>query len=46
MEDALYNKLSNDRISSRQIDELIGLARGLVADGIVNQAEVEFSQSG
>jgi NAD-dependent DNA ligase len=42
MEDALYNKLGNDRISSRQIDELIGLARGLVADGNVSQGEVEF----
>ncbi|WSG73072.1 BRCT domain-containing protein [Rhizobium beringeri] len=42
MEDALHNKFGNDRISSRQIDELIGLARGLVADGNVNQAEVEF----
>ncbi|TBY12096.1 BRCT domain-containing protein [Rhizobium laguerreae] len=42
MEDAFYNKLGNDRISSRQIDELIGLARGLVADGNVSQAEVEF----
>ncbi|WP_261321812.1 hypothetical protein [Rhizobium leguminosarum] len=42
MEDAFYNKLGNDRITSRQVDELIGLARGLVADGSVNQAEVEF----
>ena len=39
----LYN-VSNDRIDSRQIDELIGLARGLVADGAINQAEVEFLQ--
>ncbi|TAZ81122.1 NAD-dependent DNA ligase [Rhizobium ruizarguesonis] len=42
MEDAFYNKLGNDRITSRQVDELIGLARGLVADGNINQAEVEF----
>ncbi|MGB3348301.1 MAG: NAD-dependent DNA ligase [Brucella anthropi] len=42
MNDALYNRLGGDRISSRQIDELIGLARGLVADGAINQAEVEF----
>lgn len=44
MEDELLNKLGEDRISARQIDELIGLARGLAADGDLNQAEVEFLQ--
>lgn len=34
----------NDRLTSRQIDELIGLARGLVADDHINQQEVEFLQ--
>jgi NAD-dependent DNA ligase len=38
------NRLGGDRISSRQIDELIGIARGLVADGQLSQAEVEFLQ--
>ncbi|QND51530.1 NAD-dependent DNA ligase [Phyllobacterium sp. 628] len=38
----LHNRLGGDRISSRQIDELIGIARGLVADEKLNQAEVEF----
>ncbi len=42
--DELYNKLGGDRISSRQIDELIGLARGVAADGDLNQAELEFLQ--
>lgn len=42
MEEAFYNKFGSDRITSRQVDELIGLARGLVADGNINQAEVEF----
>lgn len=42
MDDRLLYQVSNDRIDSRQIDELIGLARGLVADGQINQAEVEF----
>ncbi|CDZ60306.1 NAD-dependent DNA ligase (Contains BRCT domain type II) [Neorhizobium galegae bv. orientalis] len=42
MEEAFHNKFGNDRITSRQVDELIGLARGLVADGNINQAEVEF----
>lgn len=44
MEDAFYNRVGGDRIASRQIDELIGIARGLVADGQINQAEAEFLQ--
>lgn len=40
----LHNRLSGHRISSRQIDELVGLARGIAADGDLNQAEVEFLQ--
>ena len=43
-EEAFYNRVSSNRISSRQIDELVGLARGLCADGVINQAEVEFLQ--
>ena len=38
----LYNVFGRERISSRQIDELIGLSRGLCADGVLNHAEVEF----
>ncbi len=41
-DEAFYNRVSGDRIASRQIDELIGLARGVCADGVINQAEVEF----
>ena len=33
MDNALLNRLGADRISSRQIDELIGIARGIAADG-------------
>ncbi len=44
MDERFLYQVSNDRIDSRQIDELIGLARGLVADGMINQAEVEFLQ--
>lgn len=40
MDDQLLNRLSGARLQSRQIDELIGLARGLTADGILNEAEV------
>ncbi|WP_246675572.1 hypothetical protein [Mesorhizobium sp. B2-6-4] len=39
-----YNRVGGERISSRQIDELIGLARGLAADGTINKAEIEFLQ--
>ncbi|MEQ1542685.1 MAG: BRCT domain-containing protein [Novosphingobium sp.] len=42
---SFYNRVSDDRISSRQIDEMIGLARGLCADGVLNLSEVEFLQS-
>lgn len=41
---ALYNRFGRERISSRQVDELIGLARGVCADGLLNQVEVEFLQ--
>lgn len=44
MDDKFYNRVGGDRISSRQVDELIGLARGLAADGTINKAEVEFLQ--
>jgi hypothetical protein len=42
--DEFCNRVGGDRIASRQIDELIGLARGLVADNHINQAEVKFLQ--
>lgn len=44
MDESLLVTFNNGRISSRQIDELVGLARGLIADGTVNQREVEFLQ--
>lgn len=40
----LINQFSSDRLSSRQIDELLGIARGLCADGSINEAEVVFLQ--
>src|SRR3989344_6371661 len=42
--DSLINQLGSDRITARQINELVGLARGIAADGDLNQAEVEFLQ--
>lgn len=44
MNDESYNHFSSDRIGKRQIDELIGIARGLTADGRINQEEAEFLQ--
>ncbi|MFU7528291.1 BRCT domain-containing protein [Qipengyuania sp. ASV99] len=43
--DQVLNTLGRDRISSRQVDELIGLARGVCADGIINEREAEFLMS-
>jgi NAD-dependent DNA ligase len=42
--DALLNTFGNDRIASRQVDELNGLARGIAADGVVTVEEAEFLQ--
>jgi NAD-dependent DNA ligase len=36
--------VSHERLSDRQIDELIGFARGIACDGSINQAEAEFLQ--
>ncbi|GAA0676782.1 NAD-dependent DNA ligase [Sphingomonas insulae] len=44
IDDDFYNRVGGDRITSRQIDELVGLARGIAADGLINQSEVEFLQ--
>lgn len=41
----IFTKLNRKHIDDRQIDTLIGLAKGLTADGVVNQAEAEFLQS-
>jgi hypothetical protein len=42
VDDAALNRLNGDRLQSRQVDELIGLARGLIADGSINESEVAF----
>lgn len=42
MDEPTLNRLNNDRLQTRQVDELIGLARGLIADGSINSGEVEF----
>jgi NAD-dependent DNA ligase len=45
MSDARLHRLFNRaRIDDRQVNELLGLAHGIVADDVVTQAEVEFLQ--
>ncbi|HWA22777.1 MAG TPA: BRCT domain-containing protein [Caulobacterales bacterium] len=45
MDEADYSRIGRRRISARQIDELIGLARGLCADGSISEADVQCLQS-
>lgn len=40
-----YNLMGRRRIATRQIDELVGLAHGLCADGSISEADVECLQS-
>ena len=44
MTEQFNNQVGGPRIASRQIDELIGIARGIAADGTLNQSEAEFLQ--
>jgi NAD-dependent DNA ligase len=44
MSEQLHRIFSRARLDDRQINELIGLARGLIADGVINQAEAEYLQ--
>lgn len=39
---ARSGKFLNHEISTKQTNEMIGLARGLIADGHLNDAEIEF----
>lgn len=38
----LFAKFNREGIEDRQIDTLIGLSKGIISDGIVNQSEAEF----
>ena len=38
----IYTRFNRKNIQDRQIDTLIGLSKGIEADGVVNQAEAEF----
>lgn len=38
----IFTKFNRKNIQDRQVDTLIGLSKGLTADGTVNQAEAEF----
>jgi NAD-dependent DNA ligase len=41
----IFTKFNRKDIQDRQIDTLIGLSKGLVADGKVDQSEAEFLQT-
>lgn len=41
MDQEFYNRVGRKRIGDRQMDTLIGLVTGIVADGVVNRREVE-----
>lgn len=38
----LIRKLNSARLNDRKIDELLGLCKGVVSDGVVTQGEAEF----
>jgi NAD-dependent DNA ligase len=42
--EAFLRSVEHERLSARQIDELIGLARGIACDATINQGEAEFLQ--
>lgn len=44
MTDELHRIYGKARLNDRQINELVGLAHGLIADGNVNQSEAEYLQ--
>jgi hypothetical protein len=39
---AYYNRLNRERLEVRQVDELIGLAKGLTADGQLVDSELDY----
>ena len=41
-QDAAGLQYAGSRINNRQIDTLTGIAKGIIADGVVDQAEAEF----
>ncbi len=45
MDQLHHQQVSNERVSGSQLDELLGVARGLLADGQINQDEVEFLET-
>jgi NAD-dependent DNA ligase len=40
----LHNIFGKERLDDRQVTELVGVCRGLIADGLVNEREAEFLQ--
>lgn len=43
-DDETLNRIGAERIDDRQIAEIVGIAHGILADGVVNQSEAEYLQ--
>lgn len=41
----IFTRFNRKNIQDRQVDTLIGLSKGITADGKVDQAEAEFLQT-
>lgn len=41
----IFTKFNRKNIQDRQIDTLIGLSKGITADGKVDQSEAEYSSN-
>jgi hypothetical protein len=44
MSEELHRIFGRARLDDRQMNELVGLAHGLTADGVINQEEAEYLQ--
>ena len=45
MNTSMFTRFNRKNIDDRQIDTLIGLSKGIIADGKINQLEAEFLQN-
>lgn len=41
-DDAFLNRVNGARLRNRQVDELIGMAKGITADGVIANSELDF----
>ncbi len=41
-EESFLRRVNNSRLRDRQVDELIGMAKGISADGVLNNSELDY----